>query len=184
MITQDGKKTTLLEMMSGLNDFEMKRLADMTAIVTGSKLLTGEQMAELVKASLDAEKIREHEEASREQKATALGFDSITEVSAGATLHIEQVPQVPFKGLSLYIEPGCARSFDLVDVKVGVSSQLVTSAAVPAFAFGRAGPDGPEGLPLELAACQVAQKLTLVVRNTSGAPARFRAVLWGHMLTW
>jgi len=117
-------------------------------------------------------------------RESVLGFDSITDVRPGEEREIEQVPQVPFKGQMLFVDPDCASFFDLADIRIGRMSQFPSAAPVPAsvFALRNVVEPNQSGLPLEIDAAEVAQKIVLRVCNVGNKPARFRGAISGLML--
>lgn len=104
-----------------------------------------------------------------------IGFDSETDVLAGATRKITNDPQIIFKGQRLTVPSDFAGSFLIQDIVVGKTSQLAATGAVPARMYQETA----FGNEFDLDTAQISQKITLIVENTSLAPTRFTAGMLG-----
>lgn len=69
------------------------------------------------------------------ERGLIMGFGSAT-VALNASATFSANPQVPFRPSSLIISATAIAGLTVDDIKVGKNSQLVTSGAVPAAAFG------------------------------------------------
>lgn len=101
-----------------------------------------------------------------------LGFDSDGPIAAGAVGTVPSTPQWCFRTEEVGITESVAKDFDVLDVKVGHRSQFLNGNVAPASAFC------PKGA-VKFDTAQVGQVITMVVRNKSGAPARFQAAMFG-----
>ncbi|MFI5302122.1 MAG: hypothetical protein ACHREM_28865 [Polyangiales bacterium] len=109
-------------------------------------------------------------------------------IPAGDHADVQARAQLLFTGTNLWIDAKCAPWFEVVDLKVGKSSQRVdVSSNIPATAFAI----GLDALALEdaeraaafaqwpLEAAEPGMLLTLTVRNRDTAHRDFEGVLWG-----
>lgn len=109
---------------------------------------------------------------SREQ---VLGFDTVTTVAAGASTNVTSQPQVVFRPDRLTISSAIASDFLINDIKIGRSSQLISSDALPADTFSNLS----VGVGLKMDTAQISQDITLSVTNVSAGALRFTAALIG-----
>lgn len=105
-----------------------------------------------------------------------LPFDSVDPVPAGATVDIEQEPQVPFVGRRLVIGSSIAFAFLLNDLVVGKNSQFVSPGAISAETFSEAG----VGVALAVDPAYPGKIITLRITNISGDDIRFNAAFIGN----
>jgi hypothetical protein len=110
-----------------------------------------------------------------ESRVLPIGFDSVTNVTAGTTVPITKQPQVLFRPRRLVVAGGIASTFLIEDIKIGKDSQFVASGAIPASAFA---PDVVV-LDLKMDTCQLAASIVMTVTNITLADARFNAVMFG-----
>ena len=103
-----------------------------------------------------------------------IGFTH-TQIAPGQVAEVEVKPQVLFRGERLAVAPSNARSFNIVDIKVGKDSQLAATGEMPAEAFSALA----VGVRMELDTAQPGIVVVLIVRNTDTAPQDFNAVLYG-----
>ena len=96
-------------------------------------------------------------------------------IPAGQVAEVEVKPQVLFRGERLAVAPSNARSFHIVDIKVGKDSQLAATGEMPAEAFSALA----VGVRMELDTAQPGIVIVLIVRNTDTTPQDFDAVLYG-----
>ncbi len=75
----------------------------------------------------------------------------------------------------LAVAPSNARSFNIVDIKVGKDSQLAATGEMPAEAFSALA----VGVRMELDTAQPGIVIVLIVRNTDTSTQDFNAVLYG-----
>jgi hypothetical protein len=106
-----------------------------------------------------------------------LGFESTAPIAAGASATITARPQVLFKGQRLVIPSDIAGNFTIDDLKVGKDSQFVADGSIP----GRVLQENATMVEFDLDTAQISQDITLNVTNIGGAPATFRAALWGKV---
>lgn len=104
-----------------------------------------------------------------------MGFKGDADTPAGNTVSVVRRPQVPIKLERLVVSAGVTDSFEIVDVKVGKNSQMVSSDPVPADAFG------PGAFSVDLAGdtANVGHDIAITATNYSGAAKRFRGVIIG-----
>jgi hypothetical protein len=103
-----------------------------------------------------------------------IGFTQ-AQIPPGQVSEVEVKPQVLFRGERLAIAPSNARSFSIVDIKVGKDSQLAATGEMPAEAFSALA----VGVRMELDTAQPGIVIVLIVRNTDTTPQDFNAVLYG-----
>jgi len=116
-----------------------------------------------------------HMEPSHEKRRHfPIGFTQ-TAIASGAVAEIEVKPQVLFRGERLAVAPSNARSFNIVDIKVGKDSQLAATGEMPAEAFSALA----VGVRMELDTAQPGIVIVLIVRNTDTSTQDFNAVLYG-----
>jgi hypothetical protein len=116
-----------------------------------------------------------HTEASHEKRRHfPIGFTQ-TAIAPGTVAEIEVKPQVLFRGERLAVAPSNARSFNIVDIKVGKDSQLAATGEMPAEAFSALA----VGVRMELDTAQPGIVIVLIVRNTDTSAQDFNAVLYG-----
>jgi len=104
-----------------------------------------------------------------------IGFDSVSNVAAGASAIITQRPQVRMQPSRLVIPSSIAGFFLVNDLKIGKNSQLTASSTLPAAMFAENG----VGVALAMDAADIAQDITLSVTNIDAAAHRFNAGLIG-----
>jgi hypothetical protein len=118
-------------------------------------------------------------------RALSLGFKQ-TNIGVGTNFNVTNRPQVLFRSERLVIpdspaypnQSGAtqADSFDVLDIKVGNRSQLVSGeAALP----GRAFAENAVGVRLAMDTASIAQDIIVAVLNTDVASATFRAIIFG-----
>lgn len=117
-----------------------------------------------------------HEEPTHERQFP-IGFAE-DNVQPNDEIDIEVKPQVYFKGERLAIAASVARSFDVVDIKVGKNSQLAATGVMSGEAFSSLA----VGTRMELDTAKPGIVITLRVRNVDSTPQNFRAVLYGAVL--
>jgi len=116
-----------------------------------------------------------HQEPTHEKRRHfPIGFTSI-QIPAGTVAEVEVKPQVLFRGERLAVAPSNARSFNIVDIKVGKDSQLAATGEMPAEAFSALS----VGVRMELDTAQPGIVIVLIVRNKDTVPQDFDAVLYG-----
>ena len=103
-----------------------------------------------------------------------IGFTQ-TAIAPGQVAEVEVKPQVLFRGERLAVAPSNARSFNIVDIKVGKDSQLAATGEMPAEAFSALA----VGVRMELDTAQPGIVIVLIVRNTDTTAQDFNAVLYG-----
>ena len=103
-----------------------------------------------------------------------IGFTQ-AQVQPGQVAEVEVKPQVLFRGERLAVAPSNARSFNIVDIKVGKDSQLAATGEMPAEAFSALA----VGVRMELDTAQPGIVVVLIVRNVDTTPQDFNAVLYG-----
>ncbi len=103
-----------------------------------------------------------------------IGFTQ-SQIQPGQVAEVEVKPQVLFRGERLAVAPSNARSFSIVDIKVGKDSQLAATGEMPAEAFSALA----VGVRMELDTAQPGIVVVLIVRNTDTTPQDFNAVLYG-----
>ena len=96
-------------------------------------------------------------------------------IEPGQVSEVEVKPQVLFRGERLAVAPSNARSFSIVDIKVGKDSQLAATGEMPAEAFSALA----VGVRMELDTAQPGIVIVLIVRNTDTTAQDFNAVLYG-----
>lgn len=105
-----------------------------------------------------------------------LGVNSTGTIAAGATVTLTARPQtVAFRPDRIMIPATLAPNFVIEDIKVGNTSQFVQSGSIPAEAFVQGMFDGL----VEFDTVQTSQDFIIIVSNVSGAPAAFRAAVFG-----
>jgi hypothetical protein len=97
------------------------------------------------------------------------------QVGPGQVAEVEVKPQVLFRGERLAVSPSNARSFNIVDIKVGKDSQLAATGEMPAEVFSALA----VGVRMELDTAQPGIVVVLIVRNVDTTPQDFNAVLYG-----
>jgi len=97
------------------------------------------------------------------------------QVQPGQVAEVEVKPQVLFRGERLAVSPSNARSFNIVDIKVGKDSQLAATGEMPAEVFSALA----VGVRMELDTAQPGIVVVLIVRNIDTTPQDFNAVLYG-----
>jgi hypothetical protein len=116
-----------------------------------------------------------HSEPSHEKRRHfPIGFTQ-SQVQPGQVAEVEVKPQVLFRGERLAVAPSNARSFNIVDIKVGKDSQLAATGEMPAEAFSALA----VGVRMELDTAQPGIVIVLIVRNTDTTAQDFNAVLYG-----
>jgi hypothetical protein len=116
-----------------------------------------------------------HNEPTHEKRRHfPIGFTQ-TGIAPGQVAEVEVKPQVLFRGERLAVAPSNARSFNIVDIKVGKDSQLAATGEMPAEAFSALA----VGVRMELDTAQPGIVIVLIVRNTDTTNQDFNAVLYG-----
>ncbi|HEY2514174.1 MAG TPA: hypothetical protein VGI39_25080 [Polyangiaceae bacterium] len=116
-----------------------------------------------------------HSESTHEKRRHfPIGFTQ-TGITPGQVAEVEVKPQVLFRGERLAVAPSNARSFNIVDIKVGKDSQLAATGEMPAEAFSALA----VGVRMELDTAQPGIVIVLIVRNTDTTNQDFNAVLYG-----
>lgn len=107
-----------------------------------------------------------------------MAFESTGAIAAGGQAIIVQQPQVPFRPTRLIVPSDIAGSFVITDVRVGKNSQFPSIGGMAARAFQENAVDAT----VRWDTAQISQQIAIAVTNIGGAPATFRAVLWGDMI--
>ncbi len=116
-----------------------------------------------------------HNEPTHEKRRHfPIGFTQ-SAIAPGQVAEVEVKPQVLFRGERLAVAPSNARSFNIVDIKVGKDSQLAATGEMPAEAFSALA----VGVRMELDTAQPGIVIVLIVRNTDVSAQDFNAVLYG-----
>lgn len=115
-----------------------------------------------------------HEPTHEKRRHFPIGFTA-AQVPGNQVIEIEVKPQVLFRGERLAVSPENARSFSIVDIKVGKDSQLAATGEMPAEAFSALA----VGVRMELDTAQPGIVVVLIVRNKTANPLDFDAVLYG-----
>jgi len=116
-----------------------------------------------------------HSEPTHEKRRHfPIGFTQ-AQIQPGQVSEVEVKPQVLFRGERLAVAPSNARSFTIVDIKVGKDSQLAATGEMPAEAFSALA----VGVRMELDTAQPGIVIVLIVRNTDTTAQDFNAVLYG-----
>jgi hypothetical protein len=116
-----------------------------------------------------------HNEPTHEKRRHfPIGF-TMPAIAPGQVAEVEVKPQVLFRGERLAVAPSNARSFNIVDIKVGKDSQLAATGEMPAEAFSALA----VGVRMELDTAQPGIVIVLIVRNTDTSAQDFNAVLYG-----
>jgi hypothetical protein len=115
-----------------------------------------------------------HEPVHEKRRHFPIGFTQ-AQIQPGQVAEVEVKPQVLFRGERLAIAPSNARSFNIVDIKVGKDSQLAATGEMPAEAFSALA----VGVRMELDTAQPGIVVVLIVRNIDTTPQDFNAVLYG-----
>ena len=108
----------------------------------------------------------------------ALGYGFLF-IAPGATTPYTERPQVLFRAERLVIPSLFAPALAVVDIKVGNRSQLVNSGQLPAEMFTEVA----VGLRLSCDTAQVAQDVTVVLKDTFGAGGSFTFAVIGTAAT-
>lgn len=102
-----------------------------------------------------------------------LGQDA---VPAGATVTVTVSPQIQFKGDRIMVPSNIGESFDVLDIRVGKTSQLPTSEQpIDAIAFSEVS----QGACVDMDTAPANSNVSMTVRNKSGVAVDFRAVIFG-----
>lgn len=112
-------------------------------------------------------------------KEYPMGLTSDSDVPAGGTVTVEVTPQIKFKGDRIMIPSSIAPSFDVLDIKVGKSSQLPTSEDALA---GEAFSEVAQGACVDMDTAPANSKVSMTVRNKDVVPLTFQAVIFGVAL--
>ena len=112
----------------------------------------------------------------RGTKECCAGFDAT--IAGGAQAVIDVQVQVPFDARSLWIASDTASNFTLLELKLGLGTNLVTSGAAPCQVFSELG----QGIPWQIGVAQVGQSITMRFANVTTAPSTIRGVWWGTAL--
>ena len=116
-----------------------------------------------------------HSEPTHEKRRHfPIGFTQ-AQIQPGQVSEVEVKPQVLFRGERLAVAPSNARSFTIVDIKVGKDSQLAATGEMPGEAFSSLS----VGTQMELDPAPPGIVITLLVHNVDTAPQDFGAVLYG-----
>lgn len=109
-------------------------------------------------------------------KECCAGFDTL--IAGGGQAVVDVAVQVPFHARSLWIASDTASNFTLLELKLGLGTNLVTSGAAPCQVFSELG----QGIPWQIGVAQVGQAITMRFNNVTTAPSRIRGVWWGTAL--
>jgi hypothetical protein len=123
---------------------------------------------------LPGPRVVHHEPAHEKRRHFPIGFTQ-SQIQPGQVAEVEVKPQVLFRGERLAVAPSNARSFNIVDIKVGKDSQLAATGEMPAEAFSALA----VGVRMELDTAQPGIVVVLIVRNVDATPQDFNAVLYG-----
>jgi hypothetical protein len=107
-----------------------------------------------------------------------MGFESTGAIAPAGTATILQQPQVPFRGTRLMVPSDIAGSFIITDIRVGKNSQLPVVGALPCRGFQENATDAQ----FVWDTAQISQQIAIAVMNIGGAPATFRALLYGDQI--
>lgn len=133
-------------------------------------------------------------------KWAILGFDFTEQsIAPGQVVTVARLPQVPFLGRYLAVDPGQAPYFSISDIRVGQQSQSVSPDRYPAGIF--ASPldipgdvkwdqvcpiqeDKIGGLRIDLDPAQVAAVIAINIVNIDMRPRYFRAAIFGKIMDY
>jgi len=107
-----------------------------------------------------------------------IGFDSVATIAVGATTIQTQTPQVPFKGTRLLVPAAIAASFSILDFRIGIHPQIITSTGVPAQSFSENVTDND----MDMNTASPGILVSLTATNIGAAPTRFQASIRGVAL--
>lgn len=173
----DARKEQLL---SELADFDKD---DLRALCISLKVENEALVRKAEGAVLDAARIRQIDV----KHQIPLGF-KIEKLASGATTIVASRPQTVFRPVRLAVDPECARFFEIHDFRIGNNSYLLSGNSWPATCFPPIEADDPDfkakakQLRLDIGLVQIAQDLSITIRNLSEAPRNFRALIWGYDL--
>lgn len=119
-------------------------------------------------------RVMHHAPSPEKRRHFPIGFTQAA-IAPGQVAEVEVKPQVLFRGERLAVAPSNARSFHIVDIKVGKDSQLAATGEMPAEAFSALA----VGVRMELDTAQPGIVIVLIVRNTDTTAQDFDAVLYG-----
>lgn len=112
---------------------------------------------------------------SEKPRLYPLGFVQLA-IAASTQVSVTSRPQILFRPQRLVIPAAIGANFVITDIRVGKDSQFVQATEIPASVFSETA----VGVMMTLDTAQVANDITLTVRNTDGAAAHdFRATLFG-----
>ena len=106
-----------------------------------------------------------------------LGFKVTADTPPGEIDQVTTKAQMAFQGKRLYVSSTIARFFKIVDVKVGVNSQLAGHAEIDAMIYSEVS----ENDNLKLEKADLGEDITIVFRNTDAAAQRFSATMTGDV---
>jgi len=104
-----------------------------------------------------------------------MGANSTGNIAAGAQGIITVRPQRAFKVKRFMVASAIAAFFDINDIKVGQTSQLVSANAMPAQIFT----EGSMDAYVDWDTASIGNEITITVTNVDGAAHAFRAGLLG-----
>lgn len=165
---------SILTRHSDARDFDGSRIRAAIA-------LREEQAIDLLSEVYEALEDLGHKQLGQEFRGVVLTFRSAEPVPPGAIASVIVTPQKVFKGLRLIVEEGCAESFDITSVHVGVCIQHILQAGnvLPAVLFT------PRYMlnDLDMDVCQISQRMTINVLNKGTKPVVFSALMFGRTTT-
>lgn len=133
-----------------------------------------ELAAEIQKRQLQ-QSVLLREQAPIRAREYPLGFDSVNNIGAGATVPVTQQPQILFRSERLVVPSDIAGQFLITELLCGKDNMFAASGPVHARTFD----ERAVGVRLSLATSQVSQQIVMRVQNIGGAPARFFATMIG-----
>ena len=119
--------------------------------------------------------VKDDEEKLVDQKL--LDGELVYLVPPGHTIHLQGQPQVNFKPERLVIDDESADWYDVVDIKVGKNSQLISADRIPGSGFKAAASQGQS-----MDTAMISMYVTVSLINVSGKPRQIPRVMmtgWG-----
>ena len=140
-----------------------------TEIVGADELMGSDDM---VGASGRKRLVRSNPEHERE---LVIGFDSVAALAINTPTNVNAQPQLIFRPERIVVPQAIAPAFVLNDVKIGVASQFVVGALVPAECFS----SNAFGVRMKMDTAQVNSTITINVTNIGAAALRYFCAMFG-----
>ena len=112
------------------------------------------------------------------EKVRVLGVKAHVQ-PGGAMVTLTVEPQIAFKGTRIFMPASLAERFEILDIRVGYNSQMISRTEVPAEFFAEVEGATEKGRPFDMDLCTVGVSISFDVRNITDRSSDFVLAIEG-----